>query len=121
MNSNKTKSILLDKADYLAHLVYKYSKQFPAKELFGLTSQLRRAALSVPLNIIEGYGRYQSKEFRRFLEIAYGSLQETKYLLDFSVKEHYLAEKDYKKIFAVADEVGKMLWSSIKTIRGKKS
>jgi len=69
-------SILLKKADLLAKEVYKISRQFPKDELYGLTSQLRRAVLSVPLNIIEGFGRQAKNENRRFLDIAYASLKE---------------------------------------------
>ena len=112
---------LAQKADELAHLVYKITKKFPKEELYGLTSQLRRAALSVPLNIVEGFARKSSRDYRQFLYIAYGSLKETKYLLNFAFKEGYLSEKEYVKTSSLAEEVGKILWSSIKTIERKLS
>ena len=112
---------LAQKADELAHLVYKITKKFPKEELYGLTSQLRRAALSVPLNIVEGFARKSSRDYRQFLYIAYGSLKETKYLLNFAFKEGYLSEKEYEKASSLAEEVGKILWSSIKTIEHKLS
>lgn len=83
MNSNP----LVKKSDKLAHLVYGITRSFPKEELYGLTSQLRRAALSVPLNIIEGFARRGSKDYRQFLHIAYGSLKEAKYLLYFAYQE----------------------------------
>jgi four helix bundle protein len=62
------------KADELAFQVYIVTKYFPKEEIFGITSQIRRAALSVPTNIVEGYGRQGRKELRQFANIALGSL-----------------------------------------------
>jgi four helix bundle protein len=112
---------LSEKADELAHLVYKVTKKFPKEELYGLTSQLRRAALSVPLNIVEGFARKGSRDYRQFLYIAYGSLKETKYLINFAYKEQYLKEKEYREALSLGEEIGKMLWTSIKTIEKKLS
>lgn len=83
-------SILLKKADSYAHSVYELTKQLPKDELFGLTSQLRRAALSVPLNIIEGYARQSTKVQVQFLHVSYGSLKESQYLINFAVEEKLL-------------------------------
>ena len=69
------------KMDNYVHLVYKLTKNFPKEELYGVISQLRRAALSVILNYIEGYARKKDKVYKNFLEISYGSLKESKYLL----------------------------------------
>ena len=80
------KLIVWQKADVLAYQVYIETKDFPKEEIYGVTSQLRRAALSVPTNIVEGYGRQGKKELRWFINIALGSLAETEYLLDFSLK-----------------------------------
>ena len=71
------------KADNLAYKVYTATNVFPKEEIYGITSQLRRAALSVPTNIVEGYGRQGKNELRQFANIALGSLAETRYLLDF--------------------------------------
>jgi len=110
-------SILLKKADLLAKEVYKISRQFPKDELYGLTSQLRRAVLSVPLNIIECFGRQAKNENRRFLDIAYASLKEVKYTLYFAYGEKYLNDKEYKLVIGMAEEVGKILWSCISRLK----
>jgi four helix bundle protein len=112
-------NILLKKADLLVKEIYRVSKSFPKEEIYGLTSQLRRAALSVPLNIIEGFARNMRNENRRFLEIAYASLKETEYLLYFAYNEKYLATADYEELISLSEEIGKMLWSSIRTIKEK--
>jgi four helix bundle protein len=118
-NKQRTKNPLVEKSDQLARNVYKITRNFPKEEIYGLTSQLRRAALSVPLNIIEGFARKGTKDYRQFLHISYGSLKETKYLLYFAYQENYINEKEYKEILSVAEEVGKMLWSTLKTINQK--
>lgn len=85
--------------DYV-HSVYKATKTFPREEIYGVTSQIRRAALSVILNYIEGFARRKgdnSKLYNNFLEISYGSLKESKYLSHFSLIEGYLDIK-YKKL-----------------------
>lgn len=112
-------SILKEKCDIFAHLIYKNTKNFPKEEIYGLTSQLRRFALSVPLNIIEGFARQRRKDHLRFLEISYGSLKETKYLLYFAYREEYLNENKYQELINLADEIGKLLWSTMKTLRNK--
>jgi four helix bundle protein len=81
------------RADDLARSVYRTTRTFPPEELYGLTSQLRRAALSVPTNIVEGCARESDKEFARFLEIAFSSLAETKYLIHFSSSLDYLSKE----------------------------
>jgi len=78
---------LKSKMDEFVHLIYKITKNFPKEELYGVTSQLRRAALSIILNYIEGYARVKDKVHKNFLEISYGSLKEVKYLLHFSLTE----------------------------------
>ena len=121
MNNEQKHDILLEKADELAWMTYKLTKRFPKSELFGIISQIRRAVLSIPLNIIEGFARYSLGDHCRFLEIAYGSLKETKYLLYFSLREEYITQKEYEEIIKLAEEVGKMLWKKIQTLRKKQS
>ena len=107
---------LKKKMDNFVHLVYKVTKDFPKEELFGITSQLRRAAMSVILNYIEGYARGKNKVHKNFLEISYGSLKECKYLLYFSYTEKYLEEKSYEQLLKLSEEIGAMLWGIIKKI-----
>ncbi len=107
---------LKKKMDAYAHLVYRLTRKFPKEELYGLISQLRRAALSVILNYIEGYARGRSKVHKNFLEISYGSLKETKYLLHFSLVEKYLTKEEYQEAMKLAEDIGAMLWGIIKKI-----
>lgn len=107
---------LRSKMDEYVHLIYKTTKNFPREELYGIISQLRRSSLSVILNYIEGYARNKNKVHKNFLEISYGSLAESKYLLDFSLEEKYLPLNDYKKLLSLADEIGAMLWGIIKNM-----
>lgn len=102
--------IVWQKADALAFLVYDISSKFPKSEMFSLTSQLRRAGLSVPTNIVEGYARNSKAELKRFLVIALGSLAETKYLLDVARRLKYLDEDRHEKVMVLADEAGRLLW-----------
>lgn len=113
------KDIIIKKADVFAHRIYAVSKQFPKEEMYGLTSQLRRAAISVVLNLIEGYARNRNAEHIRFMEIAYGSLKEVKYLLYFSFKEQYIEEKDYQQLIDLSEEIGKLIWVKKGTLKRK--
>jgi len=99
------------------HLVYKITKDFPREELYGSASQLRRAALSVVLNYIEGFARDSEATYRNFLKISYGSLKESEYLLTFSFEEHYLSEENYLEACKLADRIGGMLWGIISKMK----
>jgi four helix bundle protein len=99
------------KADEFALEIYHITRHFPKDEVYGLTSQLRRAALSVPTNIVEGYGRKGDKELSRFVNIAIGSLAEVEYLLDFSRKLEYMTQETHLKAETLRSEVGRLLWS----------
>lgn len=98
-------------------LVYRLTRKFPKDELYGITAQIRRATISIILNYIEGFARRKGdncKVYKNFLEISYGSLKESKYLLFFSFEEKYITEEEYKSALFLADKIGKMLWSLIK-------
>ncbi len=97
--------------------VYKLTKNFPREEQFGLTSQLRRAIVSVSNNIVEGCGKYTDKDFANFLQTALGSCQESEYLLMLSFQLEYLKKSDYDKINTQVGEAKAMLISLIKKIR----
>lgn len=107
--------IAWEKADQLAHRVYEVTETFPKTELFGLTSQLRRAALSVPANIVEGYARANKKEFHRFLGISLGSLAEVGYFIDFSSKRRMISQRDYEGLHDLVEECGRIVWKLYKS------
>ena len=110
------KLIVWQKADALAYQIYLATKEFPKEEVYGITSQIRRAALSVPTNIVEGFGRQGRKELRQFVNIALGSLAETEYLLDFSLKLGYLNETQHRKLQSFRQESGRLLWRFYKSL-----
>src|ERR1700741_743505 len=87
--------LIWQEAHQLTLKIYESSKGFPKEEIFGITSQLRRAAVSIPCNIAEGCGRYTSKDFANFLQIALGSTNETDYLTLLAKDLNYLSETQY--------------------------
>ena len=103
-------------SDNLAYKVYVLTKSFPKDEIYGLTSQLRRAALSIPTNIVEGYSRKGDKELSRFLNISLGSMAETKYLLHFAHRLNLIGNQEYEDLKADYDNLGKMLWKFYKSL-----
>ena len=117
---NNKKNVLKEKADLLVHLGYDLTVKFPRDELFCLTLQIRRALLSVPSNMVEGYSRNKKKVFVNHLEIAYGSLAEAKYQMNFAYKRGYISKEEYFKFYNLAEEVSKMLWTSINTLSNVK-
>jgi four helix bundle protein len=106
-------------ADDLTVMVYTATKRFPREELYGLTSQLRRAAYSVPANIAEGANRATKKDYYHFLTIAWGSLAETEYFLHLSKRLGYLLEDDYQKLEALRRETAATLSGLIKAVRSE--
>jgi four helix bundle protein len=93
----------------LAKLVYRLTGQFPREEKFGLTSQIRRASVSVPSNIAEGQARQSTKEFFQFLSHAEGSLAELETQVMLSVELGFVLDKDTKEILQNIDELQKMI------------
>ncbi|MFM8468631.1 MAG: four helix bundle protein [Limisphaerales bacterium] len=89
--------------------VYRLSRSFPEREAFGLTSQLRRAAVSVVANIAEGAGRNSDKDFAHFLEQAYGSLMEVAALLHLAFDESYTSEADAERLLNFIEVLAKQL------------
>ena len=104
-------------AHLLVKMIYEVTRVFPRDELFGLTSQLRRAVVSVPTNIIEGQARVSNKEFLNFLNIANGSLVEVEYLLGLSLDLEYLKREDYEKIESQRRKVAVYLTRFIHSVR----
>ena len=88
--------------------VYRVTAQFPREELYGLTSQLRRAAVSVPSNIAEGQGRGVGNEFGRHVRIAQGSLQEAETQLLIAQRLTYLPQTSLDPVMLIAEEVGRL-------------
>ena len=99
------------KSNELVLLVYRVSQSFPREEMYGVTSQLRRASLSVVLNIVEGFGRGSKGEFRRFLDIALGSLAEVEYLLELCLELRFIRGSAFHQLENLRSECGKLLWS----------
>lgn len=104
------------KIDKYVHRIYQATRRFPKEELYGIISQLRRAVVSIMLNYIEGYARNRAKVHKNFLEISYGSLKESKYLLEFSLKEGYVLKEDFDELSKLADEIGAMLWGILRKL-----
>lgn len=111
------KLIVWQKGHDNAKLVYDFTKCFPKEERYGITSQIRRAVVSVPTNIAEGCGKFTQKDFARYLQIAFGSAQEAEYLSFLSFELGYLKEEQYVKTNSLINEVKAMLISLLKKVR----
>ena len=96
---------------------YRATAGFPKSELYGLTSQIRRSATSIPANIAEGYGRGSRKEYLQFLIIAQGSLKELETHFIIAEKLNYLTGAQTERVLAQTDEIGRMLGSLIRKLR----
>lgn len=96
--------------------VYQKTKQFPNEEIYGLTSQMRRSAVSIPSNIAEGFGRRSSNEFKRFLQIAMGSLFELQTQLEVSKNLGFIDNETFEELFQDSREIERMLSAFIDSI-----
>lgn len=101
----------------LVEAVYKLTQMFPKQEVYGLTAQIRRAAVSIPSNIAEGEGRNTPKDFARFLSIAYGSLREVETQLTIALRLRYVTETDITAAQQLCDETGRILNGLMNAIR----
>ena len=108
--------IIWQKSMDLVTMIYKFTASYPREEMFGLTSQLRRAAVSIPANISEGQARNTSGEFRQFLGIAYGSLAELETLTILSNNLNYLTTENAEILLKNCSEIGKMINGLLKTL-----
>ena len=106
---NYSELIAWQKAMDLVEAVYSASAAFPKEEIYGLTSQMRRAAVSIPSNIAEGQGRNSRKEFLHHLGIAYGSLRELERQLLVALRLKYVAESKLRQVMEMAGETGRLL------------
>ena len=105
------------KGHALTLAVYRATQDFPRAELYGLTSQLRRAVSAIPTNIAEGAGRGSDADFGRFLQIAMGSANETAYLLLLARDLTYISDDAYASLDSATAEIKRMLASLLRTLR----
>jgi len=115
-----TKLRAFELADELAVLVYRVTASFPREELYGLTSQMRRAALSVASNIVEGCARDSQADYLRFLYMAFGSLRELHYQLSLAKRLGFLSDQDSSLIEPKIVETEKVLNGLIRSLQTKK-
>ncbi|MBU0558953.1 MAG: four helix bundle protein [Bacteroidetes bacterium] len=108
--------VVWQKSHELTLEIYKITLNFPSEEKFGLTSQMRRAAYSIPANIVEGHSRKSKKEFLQFLSIAKGSLEELKYFIILSSDLEYINNEITEQLESMSEEVSKMLYAFTKSL-----
>ena len=101
--------VVWQKGIELVNEMYVVTRIFPKEEMFGLTNQLRRAAISIPANIAEGWGRSSTKNYVQFIKISLGSLFELETLIIIAKDQNYLEEQIMNKISVEITEIGKML------------
>lgn len=107
-------------ADELALTVYQHTIGFPTEERYGLCSQIRRAAVSVPTNIVEGCARETDADYRRFLVMAFGSLREVGYLIDLSCRLGYINDTVAAQLHEQYDHAARVLSNLIKHMKTDK-
>ena len=103
--------IVWQKAMDLVEMVYQATKGFPKGELYGLTNQVRRAAVSIPSNIAEGQARQSTAEFKNFLSIAQGSRAEVETQIMIAQRLHYISQQQTDQILALSEEIKRMMYS----------
>ena len=113
------KLIVWQKAHQLVLMVYKFTEKFPKQEMFGLTSQMRRAMVSVPANIAEGYAAGGKNQFGRYLDIAQGSLAEVEYYLILALDLKYIAQTENDNAESLRAETGFLLHRLIESLNRK--
>jgi four helix bundle protein len=105
----------------IAERVYRLTARFPKEEVYGMTSQIRRAAVSLAANIAEGHGREHSGSFVQFLRIAQGSLKELETHLLLALRVELVVAKEAEPILEQCDELGRMLRSLIRSIQRRQA
>ena len=108
--------IVWQKSMKLVTEIYTFTQKFPAVEVYGLTNQMRRCAISIPSNIAEGYGRNSTGDYKRFLHIAVGSLFELQTQIEIALNLNYWQKEIYEKLIFITNELDRMLLSLIKKI-----
>ncbi len=105
----------------LAKQCYLLTREFPKEEMYGMTSQIRRAATSIPANIAEGYGRESTGDYVKFLRIAQGSLKELETHLLLSAEVDLTTRDMTKPLLTTTDEIGRMLRSLVRSLQSKRT
>ena len=111
--------IVWQKSMDLVTEIYKLTDDFPKSEIYGLTSQIRRCAVSIPSNIAEGRYRSSKKDFTRFIRIAYGSGVELETQIEISKRLKFTNKQNYKKVDGLLLEIMKMLNKTLTTLKNK--
>lgn len=111
--------VVWQRAMDLVVLVYRVSARFPKDEMFGLTSQVRRAAVAVPSNIAEGQGRQTTRDFLHFLCVARGSLNETETQILVAARLQYVDERAMTEVLDLSAEVGRLLHGLSRSLKEK--
>ena len=100
--------------------VYAKTNKYPASELYGLTNQTRRSAISIPSNIAEGYGRNSTSDYVRFLRVSNGSLYEVQTQLEIAMNLGYISTSEFSDTLNQSEDISKMLYSLIKSIQANR-
>lgn len=123
METSKIKSyrelLIWQKSIQVVTNIYKLTRDFPKEELFGITSKMRRCAISIPSNIAEGFGRNSQGDFKRFLNISLGSTYELQTQIEISQNLEYLNTENYKYLMESCVELEKMMNSLVSKIKAK--
>ena len=112
-----TKLRAFELADSLALSVYQATQRFPREEQFGLTSQMRRAAVSTASNIVEGCARHSERDYIHFLDMAYGSCRELEYQVSLALRLQYLNDEIHSALANACQETSKVLNGLIRSLR----
>jgi four helix bundle protein len=109
--------IVWQKAMTLVSQIYQVTKNFPAEERYGLFSQVRRSAVSIPSNIAEGYGRRSTADYLRFLQITLSSVYELQTQIEIALNLNYLSKEQFQKTYEASREIERMLSSLYRKIQ----
>ena len=114
-----TELFVWQKSMEIVTVIYRETRNFPKEEVYGLTSQIRRCAVSIPSNIAEGFGRKSQQDFIRFLKISMGSLFELQTQLRIARNLEYIEESKFNTVFEETREIERMLSAFIQSITDK--
>ena len=116
MSTLYTDLLVWQKAMDLVDEIYAIAKRLPKEELYALSDQMRRAAVSVPSNIAEGHKRNSNKDFKHFLSISNGSVAELETQLNIAIRQNMISKEDAEEALVLCDEVSRMLYSFIQRL-----